>query len=174
MQAELHLRFYEELNDYLAPESRKREFSYRFGNTISVGQVLQDLEVPESEVELVLVNGLSVELACRLMPGDRVSFYPVFESLNVRSVLRIRDEPLRKLRFLVEPKLHRLASYLRRLGFETLVDARISDAEKEGQTLLTTNSALLKSGLSRVYVVREGKPGKQLTEVLSRFHLNTE
>ena len=178
MPGDIFLRFYEELNDHLPPEKRKREFAYAFEGTPRLRQILQDLHVPESEVELALVNGISVDLSRRLSAGDHVSFYPVFETFDVKPLLRIRNEPLRKLRFAVDPSLRRLAYYLRRLGLDAPVKPAIRTHDAGKRILLTTNSALLKSGLSRVYVVREKKPEEQLKEVLSRFSLadteNTE
>lgn len=171
MSEEIHLRFYEELNDYLPPERRKREFKYSLEMLASVGQVLENLGVPDGEVELALVNGSSVGLARNLKPGDRLSLYPVFESFDVKPALRIRNKPLRITRFLVEPQLSRLAFYLRMLGFDAPVDSRTGNAEENRRIVLTADSELLKSGLPRVYVVRERKPGKQLKEVLSRFDL---
>ena len=171
MPEEIRLRFYEELNDYLPPERRKREFKYNLEMSASVGQVLKNLGVPETEVELALVNGSSVGLSRNLKPGDRVSFYPVFESFDVKPVLRIRNKPLRQTRFLVEPPLSRLAFYLRMLGFDAPVDSRTGNAEEDRRIVLTADSELLKSGLPRVYAVRERKPGKQLKEVISRFDL---
>jgi len=169
MPAEIYLRFYEELNEYLKPEKRKREFTFSFEGPASVWQVLKTLRIPDSEIEIVLVNGLSSDFSHSLEPGDRVSFYPVFESFDVGPVLRIRKKPLRKTRFLVEPKLRRLALYLRLLGFEAVLDPGVCAAETNRQIVLTTNSALLNSGLPRVYVVREREPVKQLEEVLSRL-----
>jgi uncharacterized protein len=171
MQGEIRLRFYEELNDYLLPERRKRELKYSLEESTSISQVLENLGVPENEIELALVNGSSVGLSQNLKPGDRVSLYPVFETFDVKPVLRIRDKPLRQTRFLVEPQLSRLAFYLRMLGFDALIDSRARNAEEDRRIVLTADSELLKSGLPRVYIVRERKPGKQLKEVLSRFHL---
>jgi uncharacterized protein len=171
MPGEIRLRFYEELNDYLPPERRKREFKFSLEMSASVGQVLENLGVPETEVELALVNGASVGLSRNLKPGDRVSLYPVFESFDVKPVLRIRNKPLRQTRFLVEPQMRRLAFYLRMLGFDAPVDSRTRNAEEDRRIVLTADSELLKSGLPRVYVVRERKPGRQLKEVLSRFDL---
>jgi uncharacterized protein len=78
---------------------------------------------------------------------------------------------LRQNRFLVEPQLRRLAFYLRMLGFDAPVDSRTGNAKEDRRIVLTADSELLKSGLPRVYVVRERKPGRQLKEVLSRFDL---
>jgi hypothetical protein len=175
MAAEIVLRFYEELNDYLPAQKRKREFAYRLDNAmITIRQILQALGVPESEVELVLVNGVSSGFSSFLRPGDRVSIYPVFESFDVTSLLKIRREPLRHTCFVTDLSLSCLASYLRSLGFDILVEcpARAAEiSEEEHRILLMSDSEFPCSGLSRVYVVRNTEPREQLKEVLSRFDL---
>jgi hypothetical protein len=171
MPEKIFLRFYEELNDYLPLEWRKRDFNYSLSRKVSLHQILNTLGVPASEVELILVNGSSVELSHCPRPCDRISIYPVFESFDVKPVLRIRDEPLRQLRFLVDPGLQRLAFYLHMFGYDARVGSPASAVRDEAQIILTGNSALQNSGLSRVYVVRKKKPWEQLKEVLSRFDL---
>ncbi len=171
MAAEAHLRFYEELNDYLPAEKGKREFAFRLDGGISIGQMLERLNVPVSEVEFVLVNGASADLSHLLADGDRVSVYPVFESFDVKPLLRFREKPLRKTRFIVASNLRPLAFYLRVLGFDASIGSCDPPAEEEKRIFLTTDPAALKYGLSRIYVVRETGPAKQLKEVLSRFDL---
>ena len=51
-----------------------------------------------------------------LADGDRVSVYPMFEAMDVASLVRLRESPLRRVRFLVDAHLGRLARYLRLLG----------------------------------------------------------
>lgn len=46
--------------------------------------------MPHTEVDLILVNGVSVGFDYRLQAGDRVSVYPVFESLDVGPVNETR------------------------------------------------------------------------------------
>ena len=74
---------------------------------------------------------------------------------------------------MIDSGLRGLADCLRLLGFDVAVNRPLQAAEKERRIVLTTDPALLKSGLSRVCVVRENTPGGQLREVLSRLHLQT-
>ena len=60
-------RFYEELNDFLAPERRGHEFASRCARAATTKHMIEALGVPHTEVELVLVNGESVGF------GDRKS-----------------------------------------------------------------------------------------------------
>jgi hypothetical protein len=175
---EIHLRLYEELNEFLPINLRKRRFAYMLDGIVTVEGMLAKIKVPRDEVELILVNGESVGFSHLLRANDLVALYPVFESFDVTPLLRTRKKPLRKIRFLAEPGLLRLTRYLRRLGFEVL-DAGswtheeiVRVAEKDHRILLTRNIALLESGeLSRICFVRAAKPKDQLRDVLSRLDL---
>ena len=178
MTAEIRLRIYEELNEYLPPDKRRRRFTYPLDGAASVHALLKDLAVPEKEVELVLVNGASVDFSFPLHEGDHVSVYPVFESFNVKPLLRVRSQPLRETRFITGSSLSPLARHLRRLGFDVF-DARrapvedvVCKAEVERRIVLSQNPAVLEtSGLSRAYLVRAAEVKDQVFEVLARFDL---
>src|SRR5262249_31383318 len=143
-------RFYAELNDFLPPGRRGVTFTYSFEGSPSIKDLIEALGVPHTEVDLILVNGESVDFAYRVREGDRISVYPVFESLDITPLLRVRPRPLRETRFVLDTHLGRLAAYLRLLGFDTLYRndagddelARISSGE--GRILLTRDRGLLK------------------------------
>ena len=175
---DIHLRLYEELNEFLPMDLRKRRFTYRVDNVTTVKGLLAKIKVPQDQVEFVLVNGDSVGFSHRLRAGDSVSVYPVFESLDVTPLLRVRKKPLRKIRFLQGPGLLRLTRYLRRLGFDVLDaggwthEETVRAAEKDRRILLTRNPELMESPeLSRVCFVHAARPKDQLREVLSRLDL---
>ncbi len=176
--ADLHLRFYQELNDFLAPAHRGREFEHFVKGTPSVKDVIEALGVPHTEVDLILVNGRSVDFGCLLQDGDRVSVFPVFESLDIRPAIRLRPEPLRNPRFVLDTHLGRLAAYLRLLGFDCLYSPAADDAwlaevsVREERILLTRDRGLLKrKAVTRGYCPRQSHPRRQLAEVLRRFDL---
>ncbi|UUZ75059.1 hypothetical protein LP414_23920 [Polaromonas sp. P1(28)-13] len=81
-------RFYEELNEFLAPAWRGREFSCLCARATTTKHMIEALGVPHTEVELVLVNGESVGFGLLLCDGDRVAVYPKFEALDVTPLLR--------------------------------------------------------------------------------------
>ncbi|MGH8584252.1 MAG: Mut7-C RNAse domain-containing protein [Gammaproteobacteria bacterium] len=176
--ATAELRFYEELNDFLPPERRKRTIRHTCAEQATVKNAIESLGVPHTEVELVLVNGRSVGLAHRVQDGDRISVYPKFESLDISPLLRVRERPLREVRFVADAQLGGVAKYLRLLGFDTLYRndyddaklARISAAEH--RIVLTRDRDLL---MHRVIThgcyVRALRPDAQLQEVLVRLDL---
>ena len=171
------LRFYAELNDFLPPERRARDLACAV-NRASVKDLIERFGVPHTEVDLVLVNGESVGFDYIVRDGDRISVYPVFESLDIAAVSRVRPEPLRVLRFVADGHLGKLARYLRFLGFDTLYSPDLDDDElarisaSEGRVLLTRDRGLLRrSMVERGYCVRDDDPGRQLEEVVRRFDL---
>jgi uncharacterized protein with PIN domain len=173
-----NFRFYEELNDFLPQERRKRVFRYACAKAATVKNAIEALGVPHTEVELVLVNGESVDYSYLVQEDDFISVYPQFEALDVSSLLKLRDEPLRRTRFIADAQLGGLAKYLRMLGFDTLYEGRRGDAEivriaaDEHRIVLTRDRALLmhKSVTHGCYV-RATKVDDQLAEVLTRLDL---
>lgn len=177
--ATVHFRFYEELNDFLPPDRRKVEFRHEFQRRASVKDMIEALGVPHPEVELILANGLSVGFDYLVRDGDRIAVYPVFESFDVSSEIKVRSRPLRETRFILDTHLGKLARYLRLCGFDTLYRNDYQDAElarlsaSEQRILLTRDRALLKRSLvTRGYCVRNDQPRRQLTEIFSRFQLH--
>ncbi len=172
------LRFYAELNDLLPRERRYRAFRYPLDRCASVKDIIEACGVPHTEVDLVLVNGDSVGFGHAAAPEDRISVYPVFESLDITPLLRVRPEPLRVTRFVVDGHLGRLAAYLRLFGFDTAYTndpldedlARVS--HDEHRILLTRDRGLLKRSLvTHGYCVRSAYPRQQIAEVVRRFDL---
>ena len=173
-------RFYEELNDFLAPALRKRAFAYAFNGTPAIKDAIEAIGVPHTEVDLVLVDGESVDFARRLTGGERVAVYPVFERLDITAVTRLRARPLRRTRFVLDVHLGKLARHLRLLGFDTIYRNDYDDAAiieislADSRIILTRDKGLLKHGaVTRGYWVRATAPRDQLREIVRAFDLGT-
>jgi sulfur carrier protein ThiS len=91
-----YFRLYEELNDYLPVSKRKTIFSLYLKSPTTIGEAICSLGVPLEEVDLVLVNSESVPFDHIIAEEDKISIYPIFESLDISSVTRLRDKPLIK------------------------------------------------------------------------------
>lgn len=175
---QIQLRFYEELNDFLAIENRKKVINHMTnpGNTIK--DIVESLGVPHTEIELILVNGQSVDFDYQVQENDYISVYPVFETLDISQNTKLHDQPLRKIRFILDVHLGKLAKYLRLLGFDTLYDNHFSDITivqysfQENRIVLTRDVGLLKhKKISRGHWVHHTEPKQQLHEVLKYFDL---
>jgi uncharacterized protein with PIN domain len=178
MSGTVQIRFYEELNDFLPLERRKVAFHHQFTLPGSIKDMIEALGIPHTEVDLILVNGRSVDFNYTVQDGDRVSVYPVFESLDITPVTRLRPVPLRTIRFVLDTHLGRLAAYLRLFGFDTLYrndydDRTLADISADQRRILLTRDRqlLMRKQITHGYYVRATQPQKQLLEVLNRFDL---
>ena len=88
----IYLRFYEELNDFLPEERKKKRFAHNFIDRTSVKDLIESLGVPHTEVDLILVNGKSVGFKYLINDGDDISVYPVFESLDISDVQHLKTK----------------------------------------------------------------------------------
>ena len=172
------VRFYEELNDFLPEDKKKRQFQHRFQPGDTVKALIESLGIPHTEVDLILANGRSVPFEHRVHQGDRISVYPVFESLEIGSVTKVRPQALRRTRFVLDVHLGRLAKLLRMLGFDTLYSNSYDDSSlsrisrDERRIILTRDRELLKrSMITHGYCLRSDQPMEQLLEVTRRFDL---
>lgn len=171
-------RFYAELNDFLAPALRRREFQRQCARAATTKHMIEALGVPHTEVELVLVNGESAGFDQLLCDGDRVAVYPNFEALDVTPLLRVRAQPLRVTRFVADAHLGGLAHLLRMCGFDTLYDNHFQDERivqlslTEQRIILTRDRELLKRReVTHGCFVHALKSPQQLREVVTRLEL---
>jgi uncharacterized protein with PIN domain len=144
----------------------------------SVKDAIEACGVPHTEVDLIVSGGRSVDFSHLVRGGDRVAVFPVFESFDIAPIVKVRPEPLRDIRFVVDNHLGRLARFLRLLGFDSIYDkdgddpglVRISTVER--RIILTRDVDLLKRGaVTHGYFVRATDPRDQVIEVVRRFHL---
>ena len=173
-----YFRFYEELNDFLPSEKRKTTFAYSFNGSPSVKDAIEAIGIPHTEVDLILANSLSVDFSYNLKNEDRVSVYPVFESIDIRSVAHLREKPLRDLRFVNDVHLGKLSRYMRLCGFDTVYNKEFNDQDIINQALtgnrviLTRDQGLLRNKkVTHGYCIRSQHTEEQLKEVISRFDL---
>lgn len=171
-------RFYAELNEFLPVNQRYKPVEVTFNGRQSVKHLIESSGVPHTEVDLVLVNGHSVDFKYLVQHDDLISVYPVFESLDIKPLLRLRPEPLRIARFILDGHLGRLAAYLRMLGFDSLYRNDFDDVElaqisaEQKRILLTRDRGLLKrSQVTHGYCLRTKDPRQQLASVIKRFDL---
>jgi len=176
------LRFYEELNDFLSLEKRKIWFECHFSDNPTIKDIIESMGVPPSEVDLILVNGQSVNFSYAPKNDDKVSIYPVFESFDISTVSRLRAQPLRDPKFILDAPLGKLTKYLRLLGFDALYqDTESHDfspssidqiGKKDKRIILTRDKNVLKKKIiTHGYLIKAVDPKKQVEEVISRFDL---
>jgi len=173
-----YFRFYAELNDFLPAPRRQSDIRYDFSNTPAVKDVIESLGVPHTEVDLIIANAVSVDFSYLLQDNDRIAVYPVFEGIDIAVVNHLRPQPLRKVQFVLDVHLGKLAKLLRMCGFDGVYANHLSDpdiiniANTEKRIILTRDKGLLKNKIvTHGYWLRATNPKQQLQEVISRFDL---
>jgi hypothetical protein len=177
-QGHVDVRVYAELNDFVAPELRGGVMRRPFRPHQTVKDVIEAAGVPHTEVDLVLVNGEPVGFSHRPTVGDRITVYPMFETLDIGPVNRLRPQPLRDVRFVVDVHLGRLARLLRLLGFDACWSNDLDDetlsaiGESEHRIVLTRDRGLLKRRrVTHGLFVHSERPIEQAAEVVQRLDL---
>lgn len=176
--AQIRIRFYHALNDLIAPVLRNTEIVHNFDRKASVKDMIESFNVPHTEIELILVNGIAVDFNYIVQDDDCIQVYPVSENPGVMLSLRLRPEPSRPPVFIADANLGRLARYLRLLGFDCLYrndygdDEAAQIASEQQRTVLTRDRSLLQRKIITYgYFVRSDIPKIQTREILKRFDL---
>ena len=177
----IHLRLYEELNDFLPPERRKRTFAWGVAEGATAGDVVDGLGVERAAVDLVLADGVAVGFEHQVHDGERIALYPVFEAFDIGAVTALPGRPLRDTRFVLDVHLGRLARYLRLLGFDARYRNDATDDElaalaaAEGRILLSRDRGLIdRREVIHAYRVTTTAPLEQATEVVRRLDLASQ
>jgi uncharacterized protein len=174
----VEVRAYAELNDFLAPAERGTTVRRPFRSHQTVKDVIEALGIPHTEVDLILADGQSVGFSHRPNSGVRLAVYPVFESLDIVPVGRLRPTALRDPRFVVDVNLGRLARLLRLVGFDVRYDRHLDDdaladlGDEEHRIVLTRDRRLLqRRQVTHGLFVRADRPFDQIVDVLRRLDL---
>ena len=154
------------LGDFLPRERRGARFEYECARAATLKNAIEALGVPHTEVGAMAVNGEPATLQRIVRDGDEIDVYPWQEA------------SLEETLFLADAHLGGLARFLRMLGFDTLHDPSLHDAEirrlahDERRTVLTRDRELLKCrDIARGCYVHAVRVEAQLAEVAERYGL---
>jgi uncharacterized protein with PIN domain len=174
-------RFYEELNDFLPEEIRKTSFQAEFTGKRSIKDMIEAMGVPHTEIDLILVNGSSVDFNYIVQEGDRVSVYPIFESLNIENVTRLREMPLRKTSFIADVDLGDIVKYMRCLGFDVYFNTSLTPREiieiskQDTRIILTKSTKLLKfKNVTHGMYIRPGTTEDQVKRIIDNLDIRDQ
>ncbi len=171
-------RFYEELNDFLPENRRRKSFSHEFTGTPAVRDVIVAMGVPQAAIDLILVGDEPVGFSHLLRGGERVAVFPVFERFDITPANRLRSSPLREVRFVIEAGLDKLARLLRLAGLDCVCQQDLDDltifdiASTEKRTIVSRDEQLLKNArATHAYQVQATDPPTQFREIIEAFDL---
>jgi uncharacterized protein with PIN domain len=162
-------RFHSELASFLPRERRETVFDYDCARAATLKQAIESLGVPHTEVGLAQVNGHAATLARTVRDSDLIEVFPHAPGTSPFEA---------PLAFVADAHLGGLARMLRMLGFDTVYDNGLDDAEivarsgTERRVVLTRDRELLKRrDVLRGAFVHALKPEAQLREIATRYAL---
>jgi len=168
-------RFFNELNDFLPQKFKNTEFKYQFINKPSIKDTIQAIGIPHIEVDLIIVNGKSIDFEYLMIGGEKIQIYPKNTKLKG---IHLQPKYPTSNKFIVDVNLGKLVPKLRLLGFDTLYQNDYKDhkivevSNKENRIILTGDIGILKYNAVKFgYWVRNTKPHLQVEEVIRRFNL---
>ncbi|MEO1663231.1 MAG: Mut7-C RNAse domain-containing protein [Chloroflexota bacterium] len=171
-------RFYGNLNYFLTRKQRHKTIPRDFDWRGSIKDMIESLNVPHPEIELIVVNGTSVDFDYIVADGDDIHVHPLDHDSDINPQVPLRPPLTDKPRFILDTHLGRLAAYLRMASFDTLYRNDYPDDElaevayEENRVLLTRDNGLLKRSLVTYgYFVREINPQRRLIEIIQRYDL---
>jgi len=174
------VRVYGNLKNLLKKKFSSPEIIYNFLLPTTVKDLIESLGIPHTEVELILLNGKSCNWNKKITDNSRLSVYPHFYHINIFKISKITHKP-KKLKFIADVHLGRLAKYLRILGFDCLYQNDYPDekiikiATKEKRIILTMDRGILKhTNVTYGQLIRSKKVKEQLKEVMDRFNLQNK
>ncbi len=159
-------RFHGELAHFLPRERRGRSFAYDYARAATLKNAIESLGVPHTEVGRLLVNGEPATLQRTVRERDTVEVFPADANCD--------PDP----EFVADAHLGGLARFLRMLGFDTLHDPALHDADirrlarDERRIVLTRDRELLKCReITRGAYVHAIRVESQLAEIAARYRL---
>lgn len=170
--------FYGDLSYFWAAETHETLQLYHFRGTPAIKDAVEALGVPHTEVDVIVVNGRSVDFEYHLQDRDDVAIYPGHYPVAPKALRHLQNRPAGQARFVADVHLGTLARLLRMLGFDVSYRNDYSDREildlamREERIILTRDRGLLKRKAVRMgQCVRSFRAEQQIHEVLHRFEL---
>ena len=170
--------YHDDLNFFLYPDRRNKNISLSFAGRRSVKDLIESMGVPHVEVDIITVNGVSVDFSYIIKDGDTINVYPFSGLPGQTGILRTGLSPLNETKFVLDVHLRKLARRMRFLGFDADYEDNRGDdvlaeiSRRENRILLTCDRQLLmRKIVSRGIIVRSRDPDVQIIEVIERLNL---
>lgn len=174
----VNFTFHGDLNFFLQRRQKNQTIHYEFDWKATLKDMLEAQGPPHPEVELLVVNGVSVGWEHIVQDNDDIQAYPNFDALDLPEKIQLIPPYPIKPKFILDTHLGKLAGYLRMMGFDTLYrndyedDVLAQVSHDETRILLTRDLGVLKRGIVTYgYFVRNTNPQKRLLEISQRYNL---
>ncbi len=178
MTTELHIRFYDKLNDFLPYQKRNQWAVYVCPATSTIKDAIEAAGVPHAEVNGIRVNNTFTNFEFLPRTKDRIEVFPLHTQQAPTGMVPLMPALPPVPRFVLDVHLGRLARQLRMFGFDALYERDYADDQiaqisaTQNRIVLTRDLPLLKRNLVKWgYWLRSQVAEEQLLEVFRQFGL---
>jgi len=172
----VRLHFHGDLDFFLGSRQRGGFIERSLTEKTSTKDVIESCGVPHPEVDLILVDGQSVDFDDPIANDAHIEVFSVGAKRPHTAEKRLQTPFIE--RFVIDGHLGKLARNLRLLGFDVAYDRNAPDRQllhvmkREGRALLTRDRRLLMHAVVKIaYCPRSQNADQQTVEVIRRFHL---
>ena len=148
MESRVHLRFLRRTERPSPARLPVQNAGAHVPGPRSVKDLIESCGVPHTEVELIVVNGVSVDFSYVCTTATALPFTR-FSNRSTSHRRCASAAPLRDPRFVLDVHLGKLAAYMRMLGFDTAVPQLPQDAELARISATTPHPAHPRSWTAR-------------------------
>ena len=172
----VRLNLHGDLDFFLRSRIRRKSVERTLSEKTSIKDVIESCGVPHPEVNLIVVNGDTVDFGYRVTSDAEFEIYP--PGIQYPQSRHKRLQVCTISRFIADGHLGKLTRNLRLLGFDIAYDSRAHDRQlldvmdHENRALLTRDRRLLMHAIVKTgYCPRSQDPDEQTIEVIRRFDL---
>jgi uncharacterized protein with PIN domain len=173
----LEITFSDELTPFLRRKNKgKTLVKYCLTRKASVKDIIESLGIPHTDIGQIVAQKKQVNFDFVPDKQQNIKVLPICQPFDVTTPSFLRPRPLKKIRFVVDVNVGKLALLLRILGMDTKYDPGLSDKEiaflayREDRIVLSKDIGLLKrKTVIFGRYIRSVHPDDQLKEVIDFF-----
>ena len=174
----VRLHVYGDLDFFLSSKASGGRIERHLSEKTSVKDVIESCGIPHPEVDLIVVNGKTVDFGYALAADAEIELYPPRIQSSKFREKRLQAHTINE--FAADGHLGKLVRDLRLLGIDVVYDPEAEDrqlvqtATRNNRALLTRDRRLLMhAAVQHGYYLRSQNPLEQTIEVLRRFDLGS-
>jgi len=172
----VRFQFHGSLDFFLRARNASEAVTKVLQEKTSVKDAIESCGVPHPEVDLILVDGKSVDFSYQLEVDIKIAIFSVDASPNLFPAHRLQRRGITK--FVADGHLGKLVRDLRLLGIDVVYDNNATDSQliaiatSQDRALLTRDRRLLMHAvIQNGYCPRSDSAEEQAIEVIRRFDL---
>lgn len=173
----VRIKFHDWLSEFLRRKTKKY-IVHKFIDQTSIKDLIESFNIPHTEVDVIIVNGKSVNFNYLVQNDDRIEVFPESKRYFNFNVYHLKPKLKGRPKFICDVHLGKLFKIMRMSGLDVLYSNNYTDEEiveistKDDRIILTRDTGLLKrKNVKYGHFVRGNNPEKQFLDILVSYSL---